>query len=113
MSARRFRPQVQSLEARETPALNVLYTGASLTLTGTPTAVGITTALRVTGDGDNNFAVTDGTLNLGTYHVTQDVRLRLASFDTNVYVVTAGDTLRGSVLVDLGAGDIDPSTITG
>ena len=107
----RFRPALQLLEARETPTVNVLYNGASLTLTGTPdTAPGH--ILTVNNTGGNNFAVTDGGVSLGTYHVTRNLSLRLDKFDTFVGVDLNGATLRGSVLVDLGAGDVTPDTFS-
>ena len=111
MSDLKFRPELHALEAREVPALNLFYNGADLLLTGTPTAGG-TDTLLIANTGNNNFKVTDGTLNLGTYHVTQDIRVRLTSFDTSIDLELAGATLRGNVDFDLGAGDRDPSTFS-
>jgi len=76
----RFRPALHALEAREVPALNLLYTGASLTLTGTPTAHA-DQLVNVAHVGGNDFRVTDGSLDLGTYHVTRDVTLKLSGYD--------------------------------
>src|SRR5262245_48034157 len=105
----RFRPTLRPLEARETPALTALYDGASLTLTGTPTA-GPAERLLIQHVGSHDYRVTDGTADIGTYHVTRDLRLRLTSFDTNVALDLAGDALGGGVLIDVGAGDADRST---
>jgi hypothetical protein len=105
----RFRPQLQSLEARETPALVAHFDGASLLLTGTPSA-GPSDALLVRNVGGDNYRVTDGTQELGTYRVTTDLRIRLARFDTRVGVDLGGDTIGGDVLLDVGAGDTDPTT---
>jgi hypothetical protein len=90
------------------PALTVLAAHGDLTLTGTPTA---TTVLEVQNVGGNNYQVTDGSTDLGTYQVTHDIRLRLDSIDNDVLVDLAGSTLPGSVLIDIGSGDRDPSTL--
>lgn len=109
MPARRFRPDLLALEAREVPALNLFYNGADLLLTGTPTA-GAAAFLSVQNTGNSNFQVTDGALNLGTYHVTRDLTLRLNRFDTNVSVDLNGGTLGRNLSIDVGAGDTDPAT---
>lgn len=106
----RFRPQLQLLEAREVPALNLLYNGAALTLTGTPTASD-TEFLSISNVGGDNYQVTDGAMNLGTYRVSDDIRLRLTRFDCNVAVDVGGDVLGGDVLIDVGAGDSNPATL--
>ena len=106
----RFRPQLQSLEAREVPTVGVLYNGASLTLTGTPQATA-TEFLRVKNVGGHDYQVTDGTLNLGTYRVTTDINIKLTKFDNFIAVDVGGDTLGGNVLIDVGAGDTNPATL--
>lgn len=108
MSRDRFRPALQALEAREVPALAVAYDGASLAVTGTPDVP--LAPVRIQGDGGGNFAVTNGPANFGTFHVTRDIRVRLAEFDTSVFVVLAGDHVAGGVLIDVGAGDVNPAT---
>ncbi len=104
-----FRPQLQALEAREVPALNVLYTGASLTLTGTPAATG-SQFLSVQNTGGDDYQVTDAGVDLGTYRITRDITVKLSSIDCNVGVNLNGDTLPGNLLIDVGAGDRDPLT---
>jgi hypothetical protein len=106
----RFRPQLSTLEAREVPAVNLFYTGASLTLTGTPQATDAE-VLRVKNVGGDDYQVTDGTLNLGTYRVTTDINIKLTKFDNFIAVDVGGDTLGGNVLIDVGAGDTNPATL--
>ncbi len=119
-----FVPQFARLEDRVVPALAVAYNGESLALTGTPAVSGYpfdedffdfnySKIVQVKHVSDHNYKVTDGTLNLGTYHVTGNISVKLPKFDTYVQIDVAGDALPGNVSVDLGAGDTDPSTDSG
>lgn len=102
----RFRPTLECLEGRLAPAVNVALTGGSLLITGVP-AAGPTEALQVQGLGEDLYQVLDGTIDHGTYRVSGDIRLRLDSVNNDVFIDLAGDTLPGSLLVDLGRGDRD------
>jgi hypothetical protein len=102
----RFRPSLELLEDRRVPALSVLSTGSTLAITGTPEAGSFQTLL-VQDVGGDNFHVLDGATDLGTFHAARDLRLDLDSVAdfAVVEVDLAGDTLPGSVLVNIGSGN--------
>src|SRR5262249_2690616 len=104
LSSRRL--SLEQLEDRLTPTLSVLSLGSTLSITGTPTA-GPAQPLLVQGVGGDNFQVLDGTADLGTFHAARGLRLDLSSVadGTRVRVDLAGDTLPGSLAVNVGSGN--------
>src|SRR5262245_19400511 len=100
------RPSLEALEDRLTPTLSVLSLGSTLSITGTPTA-GPAQPMLVQGVGGDNFQVLDGTADLGTFHAARDLRLDLSSVadGTRVQVDLAGDSLPGSLAVNVGSGN--------
>lgn len=112
----RFRPRIERLEDRRTPALSVLSQDGDLIVSGTPEAatadpfVGWSDPLSVTRLNGDWYRVIDGAHDHGKFRVTRNISLNLAGFDNNVVVDLAGGRLAGDVTIDLGVSDRDPAT---
>ncbi len=95
----RRRPHLERLEVRDCPSLTVSLISGSLTISGTPMG-----ALLVQETAPASLKVTDGAANLGTYHVTGDLRMMLNSHPSTVRFDVNGNRFGGNVLINVGNG---------
>lgn len=106
-------PRLVVLEDRTVPALSVTTSHGSLIITGTPVTTGddFTNVQYV---GNDNYQVIDAAgfspVDLGTFHVTRDIRVNLVSKDGAFLIDLGDDTLTGNIAIDVGLGDTDLST---
>jgi hypothetical protein len=116
---RSARLAIEPLEARDCPAFNLFYTGGALVLRGTPSVPFV-----APGDG-LNFDLLAGNLlriqevgnaggtvkNLGVYRPVRNTIVQLGFTNTDINFNLNGRRLPGNILLNLGAGDINPLSI--
>jgi hypothetical protein len=114
--ARAARLRLDPLEGRICPALSIRLVGPDLFISGRPLA-GPTSSeqLLIQETAPNRFTVQDislsGTKTYGTFRVSRLLSVSLTNYNTNVNVDVNGNTFTGSVLLNLGLGDISPATV--
>jgi hypothetical protein len=110
--------RVETLEARDCPALTVIFSGSNLYLRGTPVLSAAFDPTQETGL-DLDLAANGGlrvrevtptrTIDYGSYLVTGNVQLDLDYYNTNINLNLGGHRLPGNVTMNLGRGDINTS----
>ena len=108
--------QIEKLEGRDCPTIMVQAFDSSLYITGVPLAgPSITESFSVKEVSPNRFQVEDitatQTINYGTYPVLKTLYLNLNHYNTNINVDLNGNTFAGNVIMNLGLGDTDLTTV--
>jgi hypothetical protein len=116
MRKRTVRPGLEALEGRWCPSLTAQIHHGDLVISGTPTGTNATGGLLIQGTAahTNNFTVKDGSMVLGTFHVTGDVVLNLTNHQTEgINVDLNSNSIPDDLLINLGAGNSSGGATTG
>ncbi len=97
---------LEQLEDRMTPALTLSFYAGSLTISGTPS-----NTLTIAGTGGTSYSVTDGAHTLGSFNITGNLTLNLASHPGFITLNLNGQTFAGNVLMNLGVGNTSQTAI--
>ncbi len=91
---------LERLETRDCPSLTVTSYFGNLTVTGTPTG-----ALMLQETSPDQFHITDGATNKGTFAGIDNIRVNLTRHADTVDIDVDGNRLGGNLSINLGNGD--------